>query len=339
MLTERRARILGCIVDEYVRSAQPVPSELVASKYGLDVSPATIRSEMMRLEGDEYIVQPHTSAGRLPTDKGYRYYVEYLMAEHELPLSLQGMIRHQFHQATAGELDEWARLAASILARQAANVAVVTAPHPWEPRLRWLDLVQVHELLALLIVILQEARVLRQTLVMPEPVPQEALSQAAGRLSELLAGLTAAEMRQRGHELAPFEEQVVEAVLHLLEEEETAIFGPAFLEGLSSLLEQPEFAQGEHILETLDILNERNLWRAIPFQSISDRGVTIVIGSEHPDDAMRPFSLVVTRYGGPGDQRGVLCAVGPTRLHYSRAVAVVRYLHSIMNELLEGYFG
>ncbi|MCH7578602.1 MAG: HrcA family transcriptional regulator, partial [Chloroflexi bacterium] len=133
MLTERREQLLRFIVDEYVRSAQPVASSAVVQRYGLPVSSATIRNEMARLEDEGYIVQPHTSAGRVPSDKGYRYYVEALMRPQEPPAAVQQTIRHQFHQA-AGETDEWAQLAAAVLAARLSYVSVVTAPHAAQTR-------------------------------------------------------------------------------------------------------------------------------------------------------------------------------------------------------------
>src|SRR3990170_6782512 len=141
MLTDRREQVLRFIVEEHVRTAQPVASGAVVSRYGMPVSPATVRNEMARLEEEGFIVQPHTSAGRVPTDRGYRYYVEALMPVESLPEDAQQTIRHQFHQA-ARELEEWARLAAAILAARLHNAAVVTAPHSPKPRLRWLELVR-----------------------------------------------------------------------------------------------------------------------------------------------------------------------------------------------------
>src|SRR3990170_4641577 len=134
MLTDRREQVLRFIVEEHVRTAQPVASGAVVSRYGMPVSPATIRNEMARLEEEGYIVQPHTSAGRIPSDRGYRYYVEALMRPRELPLTVQQTIRHQFHQA-AGEVAEWAHLAAAVLAARLSYAAVVTAPHAVRPRL------------------------------------------------------------------------------------------------------------------------------------------------------------------------------------------------------------
>src|SRR5437870_4848465 len=190
MLSDRRQRLLRFIIDEYVTTAQPVGSNALVEKYGLPVSAATIRNEMAALEDEGYIAQPHTSAGRVPTDLGYRYYVEALMREERVPDDLRQMIRHQFHQA-ARELEEWARLSAAILAGRLQNAAIVTTPRSPEPRLRWLELVSVHDYLALLVVVLEEARVLQQTLALDRPFSQEELTGIARKIGR-------ASCRERG---------------------------------------------------------------------------------------------------------------------------------------------
>jgi heat-inducible transcriptional repressor len=336
MLTERRQKLLRFIVDDYVGSAQPVGSSALVEKYRLPFSPATIRNEMARLEDEGYIAQPHTSAGRVPTDLGYRYYVQDLMREKRLSPERQQTIRHQFHQA-ARELEEWARLAAAILATHLRNAAVVTAPHSPVPRLRWLELVGVHDYLALLVVVLQEARVLQQTLALERPMSQDELTVIARRLNDLLAGKNAAELTALALELTPVEASVVEAAAKLLKGVQDAGIEPSFLEGLRDLLAQPEFTEGERILGLLELLEERNLARAIPAAGAGE-DVTIVIGGEHPVDEMRVCSVITAHYTGPSGLRGTLSVVGPTRMDYPRAVGTVRYMSSLMEELLGVYF-
>ena len=337
MLTERRQRLLQFIVDEYVSTAQPVGSSAIVEKYRLPVSPATVRNEMARLEEEGYIVQPHTSAGRIPTDRGYRYYVEALMREEQLPQAVQQTIRHQFHQA-ARELEEWAHLAAAILATRLQNVAVVTAPHSAQPRLRWLDLVSVHDYCALLVVVLQEARVLQQALALERPFSQDELVVIGRRLNPLLAGMTAAQMREHGLDFSPSETSIVEAVASLLEEADETGSEPSFLEGLRDFLRQPEFAHSERILGFLEFLEGHNLSKAISVDPLPAHEIRIIIGEEHPTDAMRLCSIIATRYGGPSGLSGTLSVVGPTRMRYPRAVPLVRYLASLMEELLGVYF-
>jgi heat-inducible transcriptional repressor len=337
MLTERRQKLLKIIVDEYVTSAQPIGSSALVEKYQLPYSSATVRNEMARLEEDGYITQPHTSAGRIPTDHGYRYYVETLMAEEMPSDELQQTIRHQFHQA-ARELEEWARLAAAILAGRLRNAAVVTTPHSPEPRLRWIELVGVHDYLALLVVVLQEARVLQQTLALEQPMTQDELTAIARRLNGLFDGKTAAEIRGQTLPALPLEAAVAEAAAGMLDSAEGTGVEPSFMDGLRDLLRQPEFTQGERILGLLELLEERNLPRAIPAAGAAGEDIRVIIGGEHPVDEMRLCSVITTRYMGPAGLRGSLSVVGPTRLHYPRTVSMVRYMSTLMEELLGVYF-
>jgi heat-inducible transcriptional repressor len=336
MLTERREKLLRIIVDEYVTSAQPVGSSALVEKHKLPYSAATVRNEMARLEDEGYITQPHTSAGRIPTDTGYRYYVETLMDEETPSEELQQTIRHQFHQA-ARELEEWARLAAAILAGRLNNAAVVTTPHSPEPRIRWLEIVGVHDYLALLVVVLQEARVLQQTLALEQPLTQEELTGIARRLNGLFDGKTAAQIRSQNLPAVPVEAAIADAAAGMLDAADSPSVEPSFMEGMRDLLRQPEFTQGERILGILELLDERNLSRAIPAAAVKG-DVTVVIGGEHPLDAMRLCSVITSNYAGPAGLRGSLSVVGPTRLHYPRTVSMVRYMSTLMEELLGVYF-
>ena len=337
MLTERRERLLRFIVDEYVRSAQPVASAAVVRRHGLPVSPATIRHEMARLEEEGYIVQPHTSAGRIPSDRGYRYYVEALMRPRELPPTVQQTIRHQFHQA-AGEAAEWAHLAAAVLAARLSYAAVVTAPQATQPRLRWLHLASLHDYLALLIVVLKEARVLQHTLTLDRAYDQDELSDVALRLNTIYAGHTAEEIRAIQIEHPSLEADAVRTALDVMGAAEGESFEDAYLEGLPGMLREPEFAEGERILDLLELLAQSNLSKAIPVPPSGGDETTVIIGSEHPQDAMRQCSVIISRYGGPAGLRGTISVVGPTRMHYPKAVSLVRHLTSIMDELVDAYF-
>src|SRR5690242_7783509 len=148
MLTDRRRDILKHIVEDYIDSAMPVSSESIARKMSVPVSSATVRNEMAALEDEGFIVQPHTSAGRVPSDIGYRYFVEFLMPEQQLSAEEQRMINHQFHQVQL-DTDQWVRLAAAVLARAAANAAVITAPKVLDVKLKHIQLVLVQQRLTL----------------------------------------------------------------------------------------------------------------------------------------------------------------------------------------------
>ncbi len=337
MLTERRSRILQLVIREYIDSAMPVGSETLVRKYGLRASPATIRHEMVSLEEEGYLAQPHTSAGRVPSDQGYRYYVESLMEEEELPEEIQRTIRHQFYQV-GGSLEGWAKLAAVIIARWAGNLALVTAPRSPRARLRWLELVEMRPGVILLVVVLRDGRVHQQTFTVTGELTQEELTITAQRLSALLGGLSAAQARRLATELTPFDEEIRQTVVRMLEAEDTSGYEPAYLEGLRTMLSQPEFARSETMLGFLDILDERSLPRLIPFQWVAPDAVAIIIGQENPQDVMQQCSLVVARYGEPAGVTGALGVLGPTRLPYDRATSIVRYMRALLGELVSTYY-
>ena len=337
MLSDRMGRILQAVVREYVDSASPVGSATVVRKYGVKASPATIRNEMVRLEEEGYLAQPHTSAGRIPSDKGYRYYVETLMEEEEPPDELKHTIRHQFLQAGPA-FEAWTQLAAAILARSVENLALVTVPHAARARLRHLELVKIGDALALLIVAFEQGRPGEETLTLDRNVSQDDLTRTAYRLSRLLGGLSAGEMREQTVELSPFEEEVARTTIQALEVEDESAYEPAYLEGVRNVLSQPEFSRPQTMLDFLDILDEHSLPRLIPFHWAVPGRVTVIIGAENPQDAMRRCSLVVARYGRPGGMTGALGVVGPTRLPYPRATAMVRYMGSLLSELVGVYY-
>jgi heat-inducible transcriptional repressor len=351
MLTERRGHILELIVEEYVDSAVPVGSETIVRKHHLGVSPATIRNEMARLEEEGYISHPHTSAGRVPTEKGYRYFVESLMEEEDLPWEQKQTILHQFHQ-TGQEREEWLHLAAAVLAGAARNMAVVTMPRSPRCRLRHIELVPLHDVTVLLMVVLEEASVRHHVLTLPEPVSHEELSELAHRLTQLYGGLTTVQVRAAAVPLSPLEVQVVRAVVELMLAEDEAATEEAYLEGLRHVLAQPEFASSDKILALLEAVDERNLTRSIPLRRLADVGVRVIIGGEHLAldspvaagtgaiwvDALRECSVVVARYGAPGALSGALAVVGPTRMHYPRTISTVRYMSVLMSDLLEGSY-
>jgi heat-inducible transcriptional repressor len=337
-LSERRAAILRLIIGDYVRTAKPVGSEALVVQHGLGLSSATIRNEMARLEEEGFITHPHTSAGRVPSDRGYRYFVEMLMGEPELPPEERLRILHQFHQATS-EIAEWLQLAAAVLSQSVRNVAVVTAPRVGQARLKHLELVALQDFTALLVLVTQDVKVRQQVITFAEPVSQEELTRIANRLNHVWSGLDLEQIRARPVDLGAREEPVLRAVTAIMTEEEATMFGDARVDGLGNLLEQSEFSEAKKALKIVDALGEHNLPRAIPFESTPEHGVTVLIGGENREDAMRGCSLIITGYGSRGGPKGSLVVVGPTRMHYPRAIATVRYMGSVMSELLTRLYG
>src|SRR5688572_412189 len=192
-LTERQRVILKLLVQEYVASGRPVGSKTLTERYPVGVSSATIRNEMVELEQIGFVQQPHTSGGRVPTDRGYRYYVHNLMGSPELSSGDQIMIRHQFRQVEA-QLDSWVDFAAAVLAETAGNVSIVTAPRSMVARLRHFELISLQPRLALLILVTQESAVRQMMLHLPQESDQAVLSTVADTLAPVLRGLSGSEV-------------------------------------------------------------------------------------------------------------------------------------------------
>jgi len=339
VLNERRAAILQLIIDDYVRSATPVGSENIVRTHGLGLSSATLRNEMARLEDDGYISHPHTSAGRVPSDKGYRYYVETLMQDTDIANDEKLRILHQFHQASM-EIPEWLQLAASVLAQAAQNLAVVTAPRNLSAKLKHLQLVGLSEQATLMVLVTEDIKVHQQVIQLPEPVNQDELNEIAARLNQRLSGKGADAIREARDGVSPLEELLSDHAAEMLALEDNSQYAEPHLEGIANVLRQPEFSRSDRMLDVVEALEERNLAKVIPFETIADEGVTVIIGAENRQDAMRDCSVVIARYSaGEGGPTGAIAVVGPTRMYYPRAIASVRYLGGLMSDLMIKLYG
>ena len=333
MLTERRENILGLIVGEYILGASPVASETIAHRSGLGVSPATIRNEMAALEEDGYITRRHISGGGVPSDRGYRYYVESLIREEEVPLAERRMISHLFFLVER-ELEEWNRLAAALLARMLSSVAIVTFPKAPQTRFKHLEMVALQEFLALLILILRETRLKQQLIAFDEMISQDELTVISNKLNAQFNGLTGSEILARSPQLSTREEQVTKAVVQMMEREDAQRYGELCIEGVRHMLSQPEFSSSEKMLGLMDLLEQGRLASSILPEMVAEDGVQVIIGAENKEDAMRECSVVLARYGIPGEASGALGVVGPTRMPYERAISRVRYMGMLMSDLL-----
>jgi heat-inducible transcriptional repressor len=345
ILTERRRAILKVVVQEYVKTAQPVSSGRIETVYGLGVSAATIRNELATLEEMGYLAQPHTSGGRVPTDRGYRYYVEGLMEEPAVPAEEQRMIAHQFHQVQMN-LTEWLRLSAAILAQSVHNAALITAPKVAESHVKHLELISIQDLVALLVLVLQGGLVQQKMMMLTEPASQESLSASAARLNRMLEGKTAAAVDQVAQTLGSgLDRDTADTVARLMAAHDQQDAPIVYYDGLANILGQQEFTvaaqaksqerqQVAHgMIQMIDLLQQGLLFRRLLPQVTSDGGVQVFIGGEGEYEELRQFSVIVSRYGAVGGGTGMLGVLGPTRMHYGRAVAVVRYMTELLSEL------
>lgn len=339
-IPERRARILALIVDDYVDSAAPVGSQALVQRHQLGLSSATVRNEMAALEDEGLITHPHTSAGRVPSNSGYRYYVSSLMRETTLTTQDRFTILHQFHQSTR-DLENWVGLAASVLANSLHNLAIVSQPRLLEVRLKQLQLVELLDNRALLIVVTNDAGVHQQAVEFPQAMSQEALTRTANRLNAELSGKTAGEFAPSdgAEPLSAVEAIVVARVVELLLREQAGLAEPPIVEGIRDMLRQPEFEDSDRLLDTLEAVDERHLTGAIPSEGIAAGDVAIVIGDENRAGPYQDMSFVLARYGPSTGAGGVLGVLGPTRMSYPDAVAHVRYVADVLTGLMREFYG
>ena len=337
-LTDRRAGILQLVIQEYVDTATPVGSNYVREKYDLPASSATIRHEMQALEEDGYLTHPHTSAGRVPSNQGYRHFVESLMGRVELPAAERATVRHQFFQAEPA-LDEWTDLAATVLAQSLGLLAIVTPPRSEELRIRHMELISLHDLLALLVVVLREARVIKQLVPLQAAFGQAELSLVANRLNEQVAGMGVTELRQLQAQVDPDEQSVMDTLQRVMDDE-VSKEAQARMAGLSGVLAQPEFeTDHERLRDVMRLVDQRAVDQLVPADTLDRRGVRVLIGEDYPADELQDCSLIVAPYGFGFGMSGFVGLFGPTRMNYPRGVASVRFVSDLLQEMMDHVYG
>jgi len=292
---------------------------------------------MVHLEQEGYIIRPHPSAGSIPSDKGYRYYVETL-TDIELPLTEQRLISHLFHQVEK-ELEEWLRLAAALTARFVQNVAVVTMPKPVNCRFKHIELVALQDSLALVVLVLRGARVKQQLITFDQIITQPELTTTANKLNAAYSGLSRPQILAKATELSTTEQPVTDCLLKIMRAEDEQEYEEPYLDGLHFMINQPEFALSHRVLALMELIEQRNLLKAIIPPEPASRGVQIIIGKENKAEVIRDYSVVIRQYGLPDEAVGTICIVGPTRMPYARAISTVGYLSSVLSELVAELYG
>jgi heat-inducible transcriptional repressor len=337
MLAARSSKILNYIIRQYIEKAVPVPSQDIADNARLGVSPATIRNEMAFLEKEGYLIRPHTSAGCIPSDKGYRHYVESIESV-LLPPEEQHLISHTFHQAER-EVEGWVSLTATLLARLVQNVAVVSLPRSNDCKLKHVEFIAVHETQALAVIVLDGARVKQKLVNFKETITQATLAIVSSKMNIAYAGLTAAQITAKKAEASPLEKQATDYMVEIMRAEDKQENQEPYLDGWHFMLTKPEFAQSDRMRSLMELVETRGLLKVIVPVSLSEHGVHVIIGKENQNEAIQNCSVVICRYGLPDEATGTIAVVGPTRMPYTRTIPTVYYLSSVLTQLLAGLYG
>lgn len=327
-LDSRKQLVLNAVVTEYVRTAEPVGSERLADSEAFNAKSATIRNEMAVLASLGYLLQPHTSAGRIPSDKGYRFYVDRLMD----PVPAPRPPRAHFD----AEQDEVLRQTCRILAGITRCVAVAAPPKRESVTVQQVHLTPVTLTRVLVVVILNSGEVQHRIVDVGQSVPAARLSRLERVISAQMAGLTLDVARKArvtlSDELTPLSgpaTRVLEAVAEMLAQDESSV---AVLEGTTQVLREPEFQDEERRERLLNALEDR---RAL-LESLRamDEGVDVIIGTENPLPGLHELSFVSTRYYVGTSMSGVIGVFGPTRMAYARTVPAVRTMARALGEVL-----
>ena len=337
MLPLRAATILESIARQYISRAVPVSSASVVDDCGLEVSSATIRNEMARLEEDGYIIRPHCASGSIPSDKGYRYYVETLKGI-ELPLAEQRLISHLFHQVER-ELEAWLSLAVTLIAQRVQNVAVVTMPKPAACQFKQFELVSLQDRLALAILVFRGARVRQQLVTFDRVMSQADLTVITNKLNAAYSDLPRLQILAKNLELSPTEKQITDRLVEMMKAEDKQDYEEPYLDGLHFMLTQPEFSRGQRMLTLMELVEQRKLMDVIVPEELDSYGVKVVIGRENRAEVIHDLSVVISQYGIAGEAVGTIGVVGPTRMPYARAISTVGYLSSVMSGLVAELYG
>ena len=336
-LTARQQQILKIIISEYIQTGTPIGSKSLVKKYQLDISSATVRNEMSTLEELGYLMQPHTSAGRIPTETGYRYFVERLMGDAQLSPTEQLMIQHQFHQARL-ELDQWMRLSAAVLAHSTQSASVVTSPRVNQCRVKHIELISIHEHLALLILVLQEGSLKQQIIQLEPPHTQDELRSISRQLTEIWATGNGGTVAATATTLTGLSAQVATVIIDTMQRVDDRKTSELYHAGLLHLLEE-HTVQNDTLEQIIRVVEERQLLEQLIGQNLPHKGVQIIIGGEGKWDDLSQVSLILSRYGTAEGASGALGVVGPIRMPYGRAVSIVQYMSHLMSNLISDLYG
>jgi len=335
-LTERQKTLLLLIIRDYIESAQPVGSKRLMEHYRINLSSATIRNEMAALTEMGYLRQPHTSAGRVPTEEGYRYFVSQMMNQAELPKSVQATISHQFHQSKP-DVDQWMTLAASILAHQSQGVSVVTAPHADKAKYKHVELISTQGRQILMVLVMVGGEVNQQILTLAESVSQERLSQSASRLNGLLAGQAVDAIAALPARSDALDQDILTLIVQAMRRTADRASGEIYTDGLSNVLSEPEFAESDEARRALKLFEKRSTLQDLMVRTTTNSnigGLQVLIGGEGEWEELRQCSIVLARYGVPGLATGTLGVLGPMRMSYVKTIPTVRFVAGLLSDLV-----
>ncbi len=339
MIDERKQRILQAVVDDYVSSAEPVGSRTLARKYDLGVSPATIRNEMADLEMLGYLEHIHTSSGRVPSSKGYRFYVDGLMTPQKLTAREKALI-NKWYRARVKQVDEVFQETAKIISKFTKNMSLVLAPQMSQANFRCLQFLPLDDHRAIVVIMTDAGFVENKIIEIPDGAEFEDLQRMSGVVNSKLTGksLNAVHgscMQELREEIG--DEALYDAAMGIIHKAlDSGKRERLYLGGTTQLMEQPEFHDVEKVKELLMVLEEDQLMKDILHAHLGE-GLSVTIGRENQCTGIQDCSLLTATYHLDGELLGTIAVLGPTRMEYGKSMALLNYLNNNLTELVKEF--
>ncbi|HEX3032223.1 MAG TPA: heat-inducible transcriptional repressor HrcA [Bacillota bacterium] len=341
-MDERKKKILLAIVQDYIATAEPIGSRTIARKYELGVGSATVRNEMADLEEQGYIEQPHTSAGRVPSEQGYRYYVDYLMEKQQLNSNAQTYIRKGY-ESKKQDIATVIRLTSELLSQVTNYTSIVLGPNLGSAAVKHIQLIPVDEKKALVVRVSEGGLAQNKLIDIPDNISYEDMVEISRVLNAKLQGRTIDEISRTLISEIYFEiskhNEIFDLVMNLLgntnllQDEERVYLG-----GTLNILNQPEFRNIEKVKTLLSLLDHGELLKDLFQSTREEQGVVVKIGTENKLMGIQDCSMITATYQIDGKVVGSIGVLGPTRMDYAKVVSVVDFMTSNLSEVLSQQF-
>lgn len=341
MLNERKLKILQAIIQDYIETAEPVGSRTLSKKYELGVSPATIRNEMADLEELGFIIQPHTSAGRIPSDKGYRLYVDQFMALKKIRAIEKDSLELDLLKKI-GEIEQILKYSSKILSQLTNYTSIALAPQIKESKLKHVQLVPIDYNRAIMVIITDSGIIKKPVIRLDDEIDEDEIHLISNFLNDKLQGLTIKNIEKElanilNSELRQFSSTIKNIIPEITQSLVEVNNLDLFLNGAMNIFNLPEYNDIFKAKSFLELLEEKHLLSSL-ITSFEDEGLSISIGSENIYKEVKDYSLVTATYKIDDTTLGWLSIIGPTRMDYSNVVSVMAQVSELIKKLLDNKY-
>lgn len=328
-MDDRKTKILSAIIQDYITTAEPVGSRTIARKYRIGISPATIRNEMADLEEWGYLCQPHTSAGRVPSNKGYRFYVDFLLPERKLNEKERSLIEKLFKRRVS-EIEDLIEAAANAISMLTSYTAVVLGPKLQASCLKHIQIIKLDENRGLIIIVTNYGTISHNIIELPTNLSDSDLLRISNLLNEKLAGKQLSDITPEVVDSIKTEMIEYDGILNTLVDillqnlDDTKENVKVYSTGGSNLLELPEFKDVERAKNFLSLLEKQDLIAKVIQDLFKPESIAVTIGNENPCEELHEFSIITADFSIDGKNLGLCSVIGPTRMEYSKVISVLK---------------